>query len=240
MNQPTTTVLRWLIMLAMPFFLAFAVITLVISPAYPRWAYSLDSFPPDPYGFSQEQRLDLALVAIDYLQQRGSPAETIYLLEEQIEPNTGNALYNEREIGHMIDVKRLTDLIRQLTSILGVVVIGGLGLLLWQARPQALRALRDGGLFGSGLLLVLALFIGVGWEVFFVRFHELLFPPDSWMFPLSDSLIRLFPEVFWFYVGIIISGTTLLLSIIVAIVGWFLVRRQQPAPRTQNSVAPQA
>ncbi len=40
-------------------------------------------------------------------------------------------------------------------------------------------------------------FITLFWPLFFTAFHHLLFPPGSWSFAGTDSLIRLFPEAFW-------------------------------------------
>ena len=227
MNQTTYRIIQWLITLLLPFFLGFAFITFVISPAYPTWAYAQESFPPDRFGFSQEQRLELALVAVDYLQRPEPAAETIYLLEEQIEPNQGTPLYNEEEIGHMIDVKIVTDAIRTSAWVLGVLLVAGFGFLLYgpKSRLFAYRGLRNGGILGTIILLGIALFIGSGWDTFFVLFHELLFADGTWTFPLSDSLIRLFPEKFWFDIGVIMSGGTLLLQMISGAVGWVLVRR---------------
>ena len=70
----------------------------------------------------------------------------------------------------------------------------------------------------------IAAFIGLAWNIFFVQFHELLFPPGTWTFSTSDSLIRLFPELFWFYAGIIMSVFPLIAGIITAVVGYILQR----------------
>lgn len=40
----------------------------------------------------------------------------------------------------------------------------------------------------------------------------------------TDSLIRLFPEQFWFDVGVIISGGALLAGILVAVLGYGLLK----------------
>jgi integral membrane protein (TIGR01906 family) len=47
------------------------------------------------------------------------------------------------------------------------------------------------------LLGAILLFVLFGFGVFFVGFHEVLFPAGSWTFEYSDTLIRLFPERFW-------------------------------------------
>ena len=83
-------------------------------------------------------------------------------------------------------------------------------------------AIMGGGIATTILLLAIALFILLGWSVFFVQFHELLFPPGTWTFAYSDSLIRLFPEKFWFDLGVIMSLLPLAAGIVVAGLGYFL------------------
>lgn len=233
--KPTSlfvTFAHWLVVLAMPFCLGFTTVRLIISDAYPRIAYRQAAFPPDPFGFTQEQRLELALVAVGYL-RRPEPAESvIFLLEEQRIPATDRPLYNPAEIGHMIDVKRVTDAIRRLSWIATATVVAGLALLLVRptTRPFASRALYHGGLATAATLLAIALFILLAWSVFFVQFHELLFPPGTWTFAYSDSLIRLFPEKFWFDLGVILSVSTLLEGALVAAFGYWLLKRSRAAP----------
>jgi integral membrane protein (TIGR01906 family) len=141
-------------------------------------------------------------------------------------PGSDVPLYNEREIGHMIDVKNVADGIKRLVWLSGLIVFGGLFLLLLRpaTRSEAYRAILSGGIATTGLLLIIALFILLAWNVFFVQFHELLFPPDSWTFAYTDGLIRLFPEKFWFDVGVIVSVGTFLEGLAVTIIGYLLAR----------------
>ncbi|MEM7114038.1 MAG: TIGR01906 family membrane protein [Chloroflexota bacterium] len=217
-------IIRWLVVIAMPFFLGFGMILAVIAWDYPSFEYA--RIPPDQFGFTPEERLDLAHATLDYLQRREPSEEVIHLLEDLRLPNSDTPLYNEREIGHMIDVKDLTDAIRRIWWITAVIVIGGLIYLLAQPalRLAGFRAIHHGGWATVIALAAIALFIVVGWSFFFVFFHELLFPPGTWTFSYSDSLIRLFPERFWFDVGVIISGGALLMGIIVTFIGRWLVR----------------
>jgi integral membrane protein (TIGR01906 family) len=225
-NKTLVTIIRWLVVMAMPFFLGFVTITLIINPAYPRYEYTKENFPADPFGFTQADRLALALVAVDYLERREPAEEVIHLLAEQRIPGSDQPLYNQEEIRHMIDVKRLTDAIRRLAWITAVIVIGGLVFLLVrpETRPEAYKAIMHGGIATTAVLLGIALFILLGWSIFFVQFHELLFPPGTWTFAYSDGLIRLFPEKFWFDLGVILSLSTLLQGIVVAAVGYLLLR----------------
>jgi len=227
LNPVVRLIIRVLVVMAMPFFLGLTNIGLIISPVYPEMEYAKASFPPDNFGWTQAQRLELALVAVDYLQRPQPAEEVIYLLEEQTIPGSDEPLYNEREIGHMVDVKRVTDGIGRVRFVAAAVVLLGLSILLWNrsSRREGYRAILHGGITTAAILLALALFILVAWSVFFTQFHELLFPPGTWTFAYSDSLIRLFPEKFWFDVGIILTVGTLIEGLLVAGIGYWLLRR---------------
>jgi integral membrane protein (TIGR01906 family) len=232
-------IVKWLVILAMPFFLGFNVVTLIVSPAYPTFEYAKDNFPPDPLGLTQDQRLDLALVAVRYLQKWDSAEDVIFMLEEQVLPDTGEPLYKASEIQHMIDVKVLTDTIRILGIGAAVIVVGGLAALLWKPATRLIgyKAIFRGGLLTSAILFAIAMFILLAWSVFFVQFHELLFPPGSWTFFYTDGLIRLFPEKFWFDIGVLLSVSILLLGIGVTLLGYFLVKRNAEPKRNDTSRA---
>jgi integral membrane protein (TIGR01906 family) len=50
----------------------------------------------------------------------------------------------------------------------------------------------------------------VAWDTFFTAFHQLFFAGGTWVFAYSDTLIRLFPEQFWFDAALTVGGLTLL------------------------------
>lgn len=246
MNKTAATVVQWLIVLTMPFFLGFSAIETFVNGAelYVAYEYGKPGFPRDleqvdvvtqqQLGLTpltQEQREELALVAVNYLQRPEPAEEVIFMLEEQRLPGSDRPLYNASEIGHMIDVKHVTDGIARLNLVAALIVLGGLALLLWRAetRPLAYQAIFRGGVATMVILLLIGLFILLAWSIFFVQFHELLFPPGTWTFAYSDSLIRLFPEQFWFDFGVLLSGFAFLLGVAVTILGAFLRRRR---PRT--------
>ena len=224
-NKTVHTAIRWIIIIAMPFFLGLGMILAVIAWDYPSFEYQ--RIAPDRFGFTPEERLNYAHATLDYLQRPEPSEEVIFLLEDLRLPNSDDPLYKEREIGHMLDVKDLTDGIRTLWWITAVLVIVGLAYLLLQPvlRSTGYRAIYQGGLATVIILAAIAVFIGVGWSIFFVQFHELLFPPGTWTFSYSDSLIRLFPEQFWFDIGVIMSVGALLLGMVVTGIGYWLVRK---------------
>lgn len=219
------TIVRWLIILAIPFFLGMLTIRLLIGWDYPSFEYP--RIEPDKYGFTPAQRLELAHATLHYLQRAEPAADIIYLLEELRLPNSDTPLYNASEISHMIDVKNVADNVRIILWVTGLIVMGGLGFLLAQpkTRREGYKAMMHGGMLTSGILLLIALFILLAWSVFFVQFHNLLFPPGTWTFNYSDGLIRLFPEQFWFDVGVILSVGTLLQGLLLTAVGYVLYKR---------------
>jgi integral membrane protein (TIGR01906 family) len=219
--------IHWLIILLMPVFLGFGVIRAVIAWDYPAWEYG--RIAPDAYGWTPAERLDRARATLDYMQRPERAEQVIYLLEElRLPEDPTQPLYNEREIEHMLDVKHLTDNIRNIFWVTAVLVLGGLAFL-W-ARPDGRThgrlALYRGGWATVLVLTGIALFILVGWSFFFVFFHDLLFPPGTWTFYYTDSLIRLFPEQFWFDMGLILSLTPLALGIVLTAVGYTLTRHR--------------
>ena len=91
--------------------------------------------------------------------------------------------------------------------------------------------LREQGF--SNFQVAIALAILIAWPIFFTQFHQLLFPPETWTFAYSDSLIRLFPEQFWFDIGVLVSVGTLVLGVLVTLVGYFMSRRGANEPQPQ-------
>ncbi|MBK8989713.1 MAG: DUF1461 domain-containing protein [Chloroflexi bacterium] len=157
------------------------------------------TLPEDAQGFSQTERLDLALLTLTYLHHPEPAVTAVRFLESQRLPGTNQPLYNERELAHLVDVKRLTEEVSRwrarLTWLLGLSL---LALLAWPlARERAANALHRGVFMSFFLLFVSIAFITLFWPLFFYSFHYWLFPPGSWSFAASDSLIRLFPEDFW-------------------------------------------
>lgn len=224
-NKVLTTIIRWLVILTMPFFLGMGTIRAIIAWDYPAFEYQ--RIPPDIYGFTPEQRLTLARGTLDYLQRSEPANEVIYMLKDLRLPGTDFSLYNASEISHMIDVKVIADAMKWVAYITGAIALGGLAILLIPGRTRHFgwRTLMFAGLATVIVLVVIGLAILVAWPIFFVQFHELLFPPGTWTFAYSDSLIRLFPEQFWFDFGVLISGATLALGVIVTLIGYVMSRR---------------
>lgn len=195
-----------LVSLALPVVILAVALRVVTAPWLVRWEYGKPDFPPDPYGLTTEERIRLAEVCVEYL-ATGAGIELLADLELE-----GRPAFNERELAHMVDVQRVFWAILRAGMAAGVVVLGGTAGLLARrtTRPLAAGALRGGAVLTLALLVAVAALMLTSWEVFFTGFHELLFPPDTWTFPTSDTLIRLYPERFWMDVGMVIVGVVLI------------------------------
>ncbi|MBN1954472.1 MAG: TIGR01906 family membrane protein [Anaerolineae bacterium] len=219
--QAWPKLLQAVVVLAMPLALLAASLRLTTGHWLVDWEYGRPGFPPDPYGLATEERIRLAEVCVDYL----VTAAGIELLAE-LELAGGQPAFNARELQHMIDVKRV------LWGLLGaglaaaVLVSGGTALLARHpaTRARAPAALWRGSLLSIGLLVAVGGFMLLQWDAFFVRFHELFFPPGTWTFFYSDTLIRLYPVRFWMDVGIVIVGGITVLAVLVGL-GALLWRR---------------
>ena len=122
----------------------------------------------------------------------------------------GSALYNERELRHMLDVKIVVRAaMRVLYGSLAVLVLAGVwanrGDWWWEYR----QALSRGGWLTVGIIgaMIVAMILSFNW--FFVAFHKIFFESETWIFRYSDTLIRLFPVRFWRDTFIAVGGITL-------------------------------
>jgi hypothetical protein len=73
LNRSLTNIVFALVVLAIPFFVVLTVSRALITDWYPRYEYAKPDFPPDPYRFTQAQRLDLALVSIHICSEQNHP-----------------------------------------------------------------------------------------------------------------------------------------------------------------------
>ena len=195
-----TVILSGLVALLVPLALIGLGLRVLLTPLFLQIEYNMPYFPSDTYGFTKEDRLKWAPYALDYLV---NSADISYLSDLTFED--GSPLYNERELSHMKDVKRVT----KAALILWYVVLAVLlGLAVWSKFGHWEQAYRQGLMRGGWLMVGLAVTIGlivvigiainpnVFWN-FFVGFHKLFFEGDTWLFLFSDTLIRLFPIRFW-------------------------------------------
>jgi len=192
-NNVIGRILLALLTAAVPFFLVMTSIRILFTPLYMQVEYRMPWFPPDPYGFTTEDRLHWSRVSLEYLL---GDHEIDFLANQQL--RDGNPLYNERELSHMVDVKvLLQQMIIAWWILLAALVL--LGIWAWRGKwlKAFLRALGNGGVVTVGLIVLILLAVAVSFNALFTAFHRIFFVGDTWLFNWSDSLIRLFPLQFW-------------------------------------------
>ncbi|HSB91330.1 MAG TPA: TIGR01906 family membrane protein [Anaerolineales bacterium] len=194
-----------LLAVTIPLALLLTNVRLLLTPAYVELAYRMPAFPDDPFGLTREERIAQANVDLEYLLNDAGPE---FLGDLRFAD--GTAVYNERELRHMVDVKRLVQAALRVW-LASVVLAAGLGLLLSRAKGsgRVSLGLHWGSILTFALMVVIGLGILVGFSVVFVGFHRIFFQGDSWLFFYSDTLIRLFPERFWYDAFLLLAGSTL-------------------------------
>jgi integral membrane protein (TIGR01906 family) len=227
LSRPLVGITRWLVALAMPVFIVLLWVRILWNPWIVEWEYSKPDIPPDPYGFTTQQRIDYALQWVNYYNSNQSPEAGVLLFTSITNPNTGQPLYSPYEVKHMVDVRLVTDACWRILGIASVIVIGGLLALLIpkRTRRDGYAAIFMGGLISTILLAVIIVFVLLSWQTFFITFHEVLFPAGGWTFDYNSALIRIFPDRFWFDVFAYGIGGILVISALVTVVGWLLGRR---------------
>ncbi len=128
----------------------------------------------------------------------------------------GQAVFNDRERSHLVDVR----------SVFGsfglLVLIGAIVLIVIGVATRGGRAFRRGAGVGAlvlaGGIVVGGLVSAVAFDQAFETFHELFFAGGTYTFdPLSDRLVQLFPIQFWEETSLAVGVVILLLCAIVSL-----------------------
>ncbi len=206
----------WLLALALPALLLSLNLRLVTGHWFVRWEYGRPGFPTDPFGLSTPERIRLATRCQDYL---ASNADLSLLAD--LELPDGEPAFNRRELQHMADVQAVYRgmSIAGLVSALAWIGIGAAWVGAGDARDYVPEALLRGSLVTVGLLVVVAAFMVSSWGTFFTAFHRLFFEGNTWVFPNSDTLIRLFPIRFWIDVAAILVGLLVVEAVLLGLIG---------------------
>jgi integral membrane protein (TIGR01906 family) len=194
---------------------------LLATESFVRRELGRDGFPADLYGLTDEQRETLALLGLRSIEP-GS--DGITLLERATLPD-GSPAFDERELAHMTDVRRLFGGALR-AQLLALLLLAGLALGL--ARTRFRTVVPAGLLAGAGATLVVAVLavpvIVLGFDGFFTRFHEVFFTGDSWRFHTADTLIRIYPQQFWEDVSRLAALIVVGQAILLAPLAWWWLR----------------
>jgi integral membrane protein (TIGR01906 family) len=192
---------------------------LFTAKAWTKIEYQLPGFPADPYGFTLEDRVYWSSLDIEYLLSDAGLEYFDDLLFED-----GTPMHNQRELRHMEDVKRLIHAAWVVWGV-GLALVFLLVAALWRA--EAFEAALYGLQRGSSWTLIGVALVAVGvvfaFGVLFVGFHRIFFEGTTWIFPTSDTFIRLYPERFWRDVFALLAVMTLAMAVIIYLAARWLL-----------------
>jgi integral membrane protein (TIGR01906 family) len=201
---------------AFPFFLLMGSILVIFQPWFLHLEYSRKDFPSDPFGFSVEDRLTYGIDSLLYI-TRNKPDDFL----AELSFNSGDPLYNERELSHMKDVKIVFQKAKNWWLL--ILLLYAAVILTFLKRPnfqtELCRIIVRGSLITITAIVTILITVVFAFQPLFTGFHTLFFTGDSWLFYNTDSLIRLYPEKLWID-GFTLTGLlTLLFSAIFLKIG---------------------
>ena len=196
-------------------FLLLTSVRFLLSPLFLRIEYKMPGFPEDQFGFSAPERLEWANISLTYLLNREGPD-----FLRQYNLASGEPLYNDRELQHMIDVKNLVSK-AMITWYITIALLILFGLFATEAKflPDFWQAFSRGGMATLVLIVVIIFGVLASFDWLFTAFHRIFFEGDTWLFRYSDTLIRLFPIRFWQDAFIFMGVLSAVGGIIVYVVG---------------------
>ena len=128
-------------------------------------------------------------------------------------------LLDADERSHMSDVSRLVRLLAGI-AVVALAIAGVMAAVLRrEPRRRARVMLISAGSIG-GVAILLAGIFAVAFEPAFLFFHELFFPPGTYLFETGSDLITLFPEGFWFDAALLAGGSIVLVALVVTLIGF--------------------
>ena len=194
-------VITWLL----PVLLVLMSVRLLMTPAYLSLEYNRPGFPADRYGWEDGVREQYGPFGVRYLTNN---ADISYLADLEID---GEAAFTRDELRHMEDVKVVAQTAFRVLGVVAVVFIAASAALLARAetRPAWMRAIMQGGMRTLIIFGVIGVIVLISWDFYFDTFHSMFFEAGTWKFYNSDTLIRLYPQQFWFDTSLVAAAMTI-------------------------------
>lgn len=213
--------LGWLVTLGVPILLILGSVRLVMTPQYLSFEYHRPDMTADAYGFTLADRLEYGPVGIEYLL---TDADISLLGDLRFE--NGQPMFTARELHHMVDVKNVTQVAFTLLWVTVLIVpVAAAGMVYLGAGAQLRNTVMRGAIFTLGGIAAIVFGAVVAWDTFFTLFHQLFFADGTWLFYTSDTLIRLYPEKFWFDAAVTIGVIVIGGALVMIAVSYWLWRR---------------
>jgi integral membrane protein (TIGR01906 family) len=190
---------------------------LAFTEAFVRWEYSKKDFPEDPYGLDNRTRLELAIKGL-----RAVLSDEGFREFKRAKLLDGTNAFNEREIKHIADVKRVLGIFFKAVWMTAALWI----LFMLTVRDRAImgKALLYSSAFSFFIIFGSLLFSLINYNKAFEVFHNFVFDPYSWRFRYEDTLLRIYPMKFWQDGTLFVLGAALILIALTFALGIFLLR----------------
>jgi integral membrane protein (TIGR01906 family) len=141
-------------------------------------------------------------------------------------------LFNDREVRHMADVKRLIWGVYAAAAVSGAyllaITFGGSAWKPGRYGAAVARLYLSGGVLTLALLLLVGLLALTGFEGLFLAFHRISFSNDLWQLNQNtDFLLMMFPQAFWFDATMRVAGGAVIGAVAAIVLpgGYLLYRR---------------
>ena len=219
-------VARWiasaLFVASIPVFLLLTNVRVATSDAH-LYAYGFARYHVSAVTGIDRGELDRAAREIvDYLSSNDGSAllDVRVAVRGQAQP-----LFNEGEVGHMLDVKRLFQFVFRLHELAFVYIAMYVTAIFLWTRERSIRRLAQQAIVG-GAVTAVALTVGavsvlVGFDQLFTAFHLVSFANDLWLLnPATDRLVQMFPQGFWFDVSLLVGVLTIVEGGLVGLAGY--------------------
>ncbi len=185
-------IVQWVVSLCIPVVIVGTPLYVLVRPGFIHYEYGRRGFPSSER-FSAAERARLSDVIVSYLRHRATWEEMATMRTDD-----GQIALRPEEVQHLVDVRRVTDaffVAHGMALVLGILA----GLALWRTSgyTELALAIRRGVWGVFGLAAVVGLAAVLDFDTFFTRFHQIFFPPNSWVFYLEDTLIQLYPLPLW-------------------------------------------
>ena len=131
----------------------------------------------------------------------------------------GEPVLNERERGHMRDVRGAFIGFFALAAVLAAAALLINARRRGAERARSWRAVQGGAIALTAVLVVGGIVSFVAFDVLFETFHRIFFAGGSYTFdPATERLVQLFPFQFWQETAIVVGAVCIVLAAIVAAV----------------------
>ncbi len=133
---------------------------------------------------------------------------------------------------HFREVRRIFFAIQYLLVISGIILLIGLARKLPRRDYGSLKLIS---VLTFVIPVVLGILAAISWNSFFIRFHEIFFNNDYWIFdPVTDPVIRILPDAFFFHCMLAILFFLLLGGLLVGAIYRFATRKYRRQRRMEQ------